>query len=112
MTKGSKRGFIPPQPAAALSGMDFAHASEAYRRALEVPASTPGASDFLDQCADRLIVIPTTNPLQIASLLHRPLVLAPAGAVVQPREVVGHDSGKGVAKQWRDSTANGGWWLA
>lgn len=73
MKKGTnKRGFIPPQPAAALSALDFAHASEAFRRALALdgPGGTEEESDavgeVIAQCADRLIGIPTTNPAHIA----------------------------------------------
>lgn len=73
MNKGNnKRGFIPPQPAAAISALDFAHASEALRRAHEAAsvvqgnAATETVAEVIAQCADRLIGIPTTNPAHIA----------------------------------------------
>jgi hypothetical protein len=73
MNEGTtKRGFIPPQPAAALSALDFAHASEALRRAHEAASVVQGevatdtVAEVIAQCADRLIGIPTTNPAHIA----------------------------------------------
>lgn len=71
MTKGKdKRGLVAPRPAAALAALDFAHASEAYRRAMALPTPTEdafaAAEEVRDQCADRLLAIPTTNPAQIA----------------------------------------------
>jgi hypothetical protein len=72
MKKGTnKRGLVAPQPAAALAALDFAHASEAFRRALSLPtgpteADTDAAAEVVAQCADRLLGIPTTRPAHIA----------------------------------------------
>ena len=67
-----KRGFIPAQPAAAISALDFAAASETFAaaRALDGKANTEAETaqiaDLIAERADRLIGIPTTQPAQIA----------------------------------------------
>ncbi|WP_426046065.1 hypothetical protein [Brevundimonas sp. TWP3-1-2b1] len=72
MARPNKRGFIPPQPAAALSSLDFAAASQAFDRAQalvekdgntdeQVRAALFAAKDF----ADKLLGLPTHDPVQI-----------------------------------------------
>lgn len=76
MSKGNKRGFIPPQPAAALSVLDFAAANEAFTRA-KAQADKPGnteaevsaAADLAAEFADRLLGVPTHDPVQIGQKL-------------------------------------------
>ena len=72
MTKGNKRGFIPPQPAAALSALDFAAANEAFTRAAALALkagpedeAVDAAADIAAELADKLLGIPTNDPAQI-----------------------------------------------
>lgn len=69
----SKRGFIAPQTAAALSALDFAAAAQAFRRALAIANTgradddaTDAASDVIAEMADRMLSIPVTAPADIA----------------------------------------------
>lgn len=71
MTKGTnKRGFIPPQPAAALSSLDFAAASQAFERALAIRTVSDDEADatgeIIASLADRLLGIPAQTPAEVA----------------------------------------------
>jgi hypothetical protein len=76
MRKGNtKRSFMAPQPAAQIAALDFAHQSEAFRRALAASEAAHRSRDIdaadaacklAGEIADRLLGIPTTNPAQIA----------------------------------------------
>ena len=67
-----KRGLVAAQPAAAISALDFAAASEAFAaaRAKDCTAKDEAEADaianLIAERADRLIGIPSSNPSQIA----------------------------------------------
>lgn len=73
MTKGTtKRGFIPPQPAAALSVLDFAAANDAFTRAATLALKTGPEEEAVDaaaavaaELADKVLGVPTSDPAQI-----------------------------------------------
>ncbi len=76
MTKGNnKRGLMSPQPASALSALDFAATSEALRRARTAgedaaragdELATEAAADLVAELSDRLISTPISDPAKIA----------------------------------------------
>ena len=68
----NKRGLMAPPHAAALNALDFAHAHEAFRRALAVGATAKteedvdATGDVIAQACDHLLSIPATTPAEIA----------------------------------------------
>lgn len=118
MGQGNKRGFIPPQPAAALSSLDFAAASQAFQRAATAylnPAPPPRSEayciamwDAVQTTGDRLLSQPANTPAEVAEKVVAYAVLhSDAGFIDQPQTqrliaANGEDAEKGLLAIYLD----------
>lgn len=70
--RSNKRGLVAPPHAAALSALDFAAATQAFRRALEMgdcakgDAKIDATAEVISETADRLLSIPVATAADIA----------------------------------------------
>lgn len=117
-----KRGFVPAQPAAAISALDFAHTLEALNRARaagdvasasEDEEGISAAAEVIADLSDKLIGIPMSEPAAIAekvvayAWLHNA-----AGHLNEPaqqRHIAehGNDAAKGLLAIYLDLTGRG-----